>query len=325
MLFVRGVFVLPLLLRLLLTKLQNGDTDTEMCSRFLYKLLLGGKGGVLLRGVRKLNNNAVVCLDSKGRDVIAMGKGIGFGDFPREIPLAEIERSFYNVNPEEQKFVQDLPSEIMVFTAKVMDIVKNELPYELSSNAVFLMADHIAFAIERSKKNIHIRMPLAYDVQQMYPTEYKAGQYIVERIRKEFKVFLSKEEVVGIAMNLVNGVAASGEQNTKMEVTQFEEFLEEITEIVEGDMHIMLNRESFNFARYATHLQYLFHRMIANKAIKSDNLSLYGSMRDEFPGIAACAEHISIYIAQRWKTELSKEEKLYLILHINRICEKEGL
>lgn len=121
------------------------------------------------------------------------------------------------------------------------------------SNSVFLIADHIAFAIERFRKNIHIRIPLAYDVQQMYPTEYKAGQYIVDRIRKEFKVFLSKEEVVGIAMNLVNAVAAS-EQNVKKEENQFEEFLEEITEIVENDMYIMLDRGSFNFARYATHL-----------------------------------------------------------------------
>lgn len=33
--------------------------------------------------IRKLNNNAVICRDSRGREVVALGKGVGFGgDFP---------------------------------------------------------------------------------------------------------------------------------------------------------------------------------------------------------------------------------------------------
>lgn len=39
--------------------------------------------------IKKLNNNAVLCRDGQGRDVIAMGRGVGFGgDFPRELPLS---------------------------------------------------------------------------------------------------------------------------------------------------------------------------------------------------------------------------------------------
>lgn len=33
--------------------------------------------------IKKLNNNAVLCRDGQGRDVIAMGRGVGFGgEFP---------------------------------------------------------------------------------------------------------------------------------------------------------------------------------------------------------------------------------------------------
>lgn len=254
-----------------------------------------------------------------------MGRGIGFGDFPKEIPLADVERTFYNVEPEQQRFLQDLPVDVVLFSAKVMDIVKNELPYELSSNAVFLMADHISFAMERIRKGIRIKMPLAYDVQQMYPIEYKLGQFIVGRVRKEFQVLLPKEETVGIAMNLVNAIAKPSEAASIQPSDRFEDFLEDVTEIVESNLRIALDRDSFNFARYATHLQYLFQRIITNQAIKSDNLSLYTNMRDEFPNIDQCAGHIAQYVSKRWKVTLTEEEKLYLILHINRICEKEGL
>lgn len=86
--------------------------------------------------IKKLNNNAVLCRDGQGRDVIAMGRGVGFGgEFPRELPLSKIEHTFYDIDPKGQDVMRDLPSEIVMFTAKVMDIVANELPYDLSTKA----------------------------------------------------------------------------------------------------------------------------------------------------------------------------------------------
>lgn len=95
-----------------------------------------------------------------------MGKGVGFGEFPREIPLSQIERSFYNINEKDQNVMRDLLPEVVLFAAKMMDIIKNELPYELNPNAVLVLADHISFAIERMKKNLRVKMPLAYDIRQ---------------------------------------------------------------------------------------------------------------------------------------------------------------
>ena len=54
--------------------------------------------------IRKLNNNAVICRDSRGREVVALGKGVGFGaDFPRELSMADIERTFYSVDAQGQR------------------------------------------------------------------------------------------------------------------------------------------------------------------------------------------------------------------------------
>ena len=106
---------------------------------------------------------------------------------------------------------------------------------------------------------------------------------------------------------------------------QYETMLEDITEIVEEHFHIIVDRNSFNFSRYATHLQYLFQRITQNATIQSDNLSLYRGLREEFPQVAACVDKVDIHLQQRWHCTLSEEERLYLMLHINRICTKEGL
>lgn len=276
-----------------------------------------------MQAIRKLNNNAVICRDSRGREIVALGKGVGFGgDFPRELAMADIERTFYSIDVQGQRIMQDLPADVVLFTAKVMDIVENELPYELSPNAVLIMADHLAFAIARQKKGIRFDMSLSYDVQQLYPQEYKIGQYIVARVRRELDIELPQEDVASIAMNLVNAKTGTEVQATSDRAQSFERLLNDVTSIVERDFRTIIDRESFEFSRFATHVQYLFKRIQSNESLSSANLPLYGNSRKEFPELAECIDHICAYMEREWHTSLTDEEKLYLMLHVNRICSQ---
>ena len=101
--------------------------------------------------------------------------------------------------------------------------------------------------------------------------------------------------------------------------------LEDITAIVENHFRCIVNRSGFNYSRYATHLQYLFVRIRTGQAIQSENLAMYHTLREEYPDVAACVAKISDHIQQEWGCNLTEEEQLYLILHVNRICIKEGL
>lgn len=275
-------------------------------------------------GLRRINNNVVLCRDGKGRELIAMGKGIGFGTLPREIPLGEIERTFYDTDESYRQLVAELPEQVLEFAARIVEIARNELPYELSPNAAFTLADHINFAMERARKRIRVKMPLAYDVEQLYPAEYHIAKAARRRIRKEFCIELPECENTGIAMSLLNSKLTQTETEAANE-EQDEQMLEDVTEIVENELHILVKREGFNYSRYATHMQYLFRRIHTGQALQSDNLQIYHSLREEFPEIAACVEKIARHISEWWHSELTEEEKLYLILHINRICIKEGM
>lgn len=274
--------------------------------------------------IRSINNNTVICKDSRGQELIAMGKGIGFDSMPKEIPLNKIERTFYDIEPQYMEFLPCLPYNIMEFTAKLLEIARNELAYELSPNLVIAMADHINFAIERAQKNIRVKMPSAYDVKLNFPKEYRIGEYAVKKIRKEFKVYLPEEEIVGIAMGLLNGKKESvaGESKT---VSESDEMLEDITEIVEDRINSMIDRDSFSYSRFATHMLYLFQRLQRGNELHSDNLQIYCDLRKEFPEIAEYADEIAEHIVKKWNCNVSEEEKLYIMLHVNRICTKEGV
>lgn len=274
-----------------------------------------------MRVVKKINNNVALCIDRSGREVIAMGKGLGFGQIPREVSLREVERTFYDIAAADRSALLDMPDNVLLFAARVIDKAANELPYDLSPNAPLLLADHIAFILERNKKRINVRMPLAYDVQQTYPAEYALAREVVRQLRLEFTVAIPDDETAGIALNLANSREETRPQKGE---GSDGDMLEDITRMVEEHFGIRVEREGFNYARFATHLQYLFQRVHQQKSIDSENIRMYKDLRSEFPDISDCVEKIAGHMDRKWNCTVSEEEKLYLILHVNRICAKEG-
>ena len=275
-----------------------------------------------MRGLRKINNNAVICLDSTGQEMIAMGKGIGFGTLPREIPLAQVERTFYNVDERYLGVLRDLPPDVLDFSAQLLDIARNELPYTLSPNAILTLADHIAFTIERARRNIRVKMPLAYDVEQLYPAEYRIGQYAVKRIQKEFQVGLPGAEAVGIAINLLNArVDGDSAPDAAGAGCTDSEMLEDITEMVENHFNLIVQRDSFNYSRLAMHMRYLVQRMSEGSPMPEDSATreLFRSVKMEYPEDYDCTRRIADWLAANRGWHCNSEEQLYLVMHIHRV------
>lgn len=281
-----------------------------------------------MRVIKKLNNNFAICIDGNGRELIAYGKGIGFPRVPYEITdLNVIDRTFYDINSQYFALVNELPEKVFHFTAKLVDIAKNELPYEMNPNLVITLADHINFAIERARKNITVQMPLIYEVEQTYPQEARLGRYAQKQIERRFAIKLNPNEASGIAMSFVNAryYVKTGAEDSGSRELQYEEILEDTISIVEDELDIIIERNSFNFARYSSHLLYLMKRIQSKQTLDSDNGIMYQTLREEFAEIAACVDRIALYFQERWDIFLADEEKLYLILHVNRICVREGL
>ena len=86
-----------------------------------------------------------------------MGKGVGFGTFPREISLSDIERTFYDLDEAHLLVMKDLPDDVVLFAGKIIDMAKNTLDAEFSGNVVLSLADHIAFAQDTERNSFKIR------------------------------------------------------------------------------------------------------------------------------------------------------------------------
>lgn len=272
-----------------------------------------------MRIIKKINSSAVMCIDDDGRQLVALGRGIGFCEVGSTLGIDRIERTFYDVDARYLEALGSLPREIVEFASQFADIASGMFSYELSPNIAFILADHIAFAIKRARENIAFKTPLAFDVAQQYPLEYRLGTLIVQRIESTFNVRLAEDEAAGMVMVLINNITKPGDSESACDGHEFCRFLERATLLIERIMRVKIDRSSFNYARYATHLQYLFRRVKAGEAIESSNAPMYASLKESYPAERRCAERIEKLIVQETGKGLSDEEKLYLLLHVNRI------
>ena len=52
-----------------------------------------------MQAIKKINNNFALCLDSSGVEMIAYGRGIGFGQFPCEVDLDKLDGTYWFIRP----------------------------------------------------------------------------------------------------------------------------------------------------------------------------------------------------------------------------------
>lgn len=272
-----------------------------------------------MKAVTKINNNFALCLDNNGTEVIVYGRGVGFGKFPCEIPLHKIEKTFYDVNLKYLSTIASLPSEVIETSAMIAEQAEIELGCELNPNLSFSLADHLNFAIERTRKGITVNTPISFDIKYLYPKEFSLGGEGIRLIEKKMAVKLPDNEVISIAMHLINAELPTSNMHNTMVKTQV---ISDVHSIIEHELSTQIDIESYQFSRFALHLSYLIQRFEKGRHVEEQGTGMLKSIAKNYPGNYICAQKIADYFQQNWQWVCNNEEKLYLMLHIYRIQEK---
>lgn len=281
-----------------------------------------------MRAVKKINNNVAVCLDANGNELVAFGKGVGFPKMPYEITdLSKIAMTFYRVDAQTYQMLSEIPEEVLEVSAQAVLEAQRRLQGNLSPNIVFSLADHINFALERQKHYKDMKLPLDYDVKQLYPKEYEMGKYTCQLIKKELLVVLPDSEAVAIAMHFINGQQGQPEQR---EDDSFDDLSGRIVDFIEDYFSIKIDQDEFAFNRFLTHLRYYLKRIQSSEISDGEvNPNLLATFKKESPEVYACTQQIVNFVDGRYHTATSDDEMFYLMVYVNRIvrkstCTEEG-
>lgn len=273
--------------------------------------------------IKKLGNNAAICKDNSGRELIALGLGIGFPKCPYILDdLSKIERTFYNVDNEYLHLFENVDSNILALSADVIDLATTMLSVSLKENAIYTLADHLNFAVIRLNKGMIFNTPISNELRDLYPVEVKVAKYTLNLMKKKLNIELPEEEMYAIAMNIINSEEIL---SSTSDVSVKSEFILEIVHLIEAQMHISIDKSSFNYSRFASHMQYLFRRKSEYTEISSTNKKLFELLKNEYPKTYQCVLGIKEMIFNKFNWNIGDEELLYLILHVNRLCSHEGV
>lgn len=269
--------------------------------------------------IKKINNNVAICVDSKNKELIAFGKGIGFPKMPYEIAdLSLISMTFYRIDNQFYELMEEIPEEVFEVTVQIVNNAEQLLDCSLNPNLVVTLADHINFAIIRVKKYKNMKMIFSYDIEQLYERETLLGKYAVDLVRKKLNVTLPESEITNIAMHFIN---AEEERIPENNGSSDEEAIQGCVDLIEGIFNIKINRDDFSYNRFSMHIRYYLKRIKDKKQFKDNNKELIKSMKETYPKVNICALKIAEFFKERYNESVSEDEILYLMIHINRIVQ----
>lgn len=273
-----------------------------------------------MRIIKKINTSAAIAVDSTGREIVVIGKGVGYPQVPYELDdISVIERTFYDVDQKYIAMISELPQLIIVASAEIAEEAEIELQCRLNPNLPFTLADHLHFAIERLKNGIDLMTPIAYDIRHLYPKEAKMGDRALDILRENANIILPDTEAINVALHLINAEAELGDTRSAMQMMKI---LVEVEKIVEKHLAIKLDRENFHYSRFIMHLRYLIQRLGSSTQMEERGANMIRTLAKEYSDVYNCTLQVASYFEGTWGWKCNEEEMLYLMLHIHRVQQK---
>ena len=277
-----------------------------------------------MRIYKILNNNLVLAKDKKNQEIIVKGLGIGFnakrGDI---IDETLIEKIFYPDNKQNsvqmQEYLTSIPEIYIDFVQKFVDSIKKEYEIDFNNSIYLSLSDHIFGTIKRFKDGISLKNVLLLDIKQLYKKEYEIGFKMLSQLNQSFNIDLAEDEAGFIALHFVN--AQEGNQNN--DNYKIALIVNQIQEIVKNYYsEITFDETSLYYQRFLTHLKYFAQRYLHKELQYNEDERLFNIIKEQYREAYGCVKVIYIMMEEKYQYALSKEEMMYLSIHIKTNVEK---
>lgn len=281
-------------------------------------------GGSRMRISKILNNNVAIIIDEEKQEKIVMGKGICFkkktGD---EINPEMIDKIFFlsakEAKSKFQTLVKDVPLEHIELGEEIISEAERRLGKKLNEMIYISLIDHIYTSLIRFLDGVTIKNVLLWDIRRFYKEEFQIGLWALEQIRKKFNVKLPEDEAGFIALHVANAEMDEQKMHNMYEITKI---MQEIINIIKYFFHVEFDEDDVYYYRFITHLKFFAKRVVERSLYDDDSDGLLDVIKNKYQDAFRCVDKITQFIEKKYHYSLSKEEQLYLTIHIERVIYK---
>lgn len=254
-----------------------------------------------------------------------MGRGICFKKKAGETIAEEMVDKMFSLSAKEvsnkfQVLIQDIPMEHIALGEEIIAEARKQLGKKLNEMVYISLIDHVHTSIVRFLDGVTVKNVLLWDIRRFYKEEYQIGLWALQLILKRCKVELPEDEAGFIALHLANAQMDQEVMHNMYEITRI---MQEIVNIVRYYFKITFNEDDVYYYRFITHLKFFSKRLVEkNIYTEDDNDDLWAVIKEKYKKAYGCVEKITQFIEKKYRYELSKEEQLYLTIHIERVVNK---
>ena len=271
-----------------------------------------------------INNNLVRSRDEAGREVLVMGKGLGFKKKPGDpIDRALVEKMYALVDLTQRRRLEEIlsqtPLPCIQAANAVVDRARQVLDAELPDSIYLTLCDHIQFALQRFREGIELKNALLEEIRSFYGREYQVGQEALAIIEDCTGVRLPEDEAGFITLHVVNAALNMNNMGNTQEMMKI---IQNIVQIVKYHFHRDLDPSSIHYERFITHLKYFVQRVLSGKELDENDDTFFLMIKNQYREEYLCVLKIYDYILKEYRIALTNDEIMYLIIHIRRIMTK---
>jgi transcriptional antiterminator len=267
--------------------------------------------------VKVFNNNVVLVLEGTTEKII-FGKGIGFGKHPKEkIENSRgIEKIFVIQDPSNinkfRELMTKVDEDVIEISEEIISLIGNELKEELDESIHIGLTDHISFTLKRLKENNEIANPFLIETEVLFKKEYELAKKAVALLEKRTGIDIPDGETGFIALH----IHSARNKGTLSNTIKYTFLANTISEFIEDNLKIVLDRESLDYARFIVHLRFTVERIIKNSPIKNDLLT---TIKRKYKSSYKLAERIGKIIEDSLQLKVVADEIGYIAIHLEKL------
>lgn len=265
-----------------------------------------------------LNNNVIMVDGFMGKECVLIGSGIGFGKKAGGFfdGVDKVQKRYALVDKGNQQRFSELlkraDPELVAVVEEEIYYIETHTSYVLNENIHVTLLDHMAFAIDRSRRGMDFHYSLSRDIAVCYPEEYELARHIVSAVNERLDARLVEDEIGIVALHVHAAIKNEHVSESRKRMTLCRETLKQIYK----EFSLCVSEESLAHQRLLLHVRYAYERIFRGSSI--DNV-LLSEIRERYPGEFTVLKRILTRVGESYELTIPDAEVGYLVLHLLRI------
>lgn len=240
------------------------------------------------------NNNVVLVNKNVSGERIFFSKGIGFGKKSGSIiAKGTVVEKIFKIQDESnvynfRELVGRVDSEFIAVCEEAIYEVSQMLDCKLNERIHIGLIDHIYVAVQRLKNGKEVENPFLTETKTLYSREYEAACVMAKRIEKFTDVNIPDGEIGFITLHIYSAVNDENVSLTLKNAT----IINDIIDYIERSLNTNINKNSFDYARFCTHIKFAIKRILSGAYNKNSLAKNIKDIYNESYNIAVGASKI---------------------------------